>query len=476
MEKILSAYRRIHMVGIKGVGMTALAEILTKRGVKITGSDTGEKFFTDQVLDRLGIAYVEGFDANNIPKNAELVIYSSMYQLEKNPELRAALEKSIPLLSYPQAVGRMTPEKLTLAVCGSHGKTTTSALLADALHFCGKDPLALVGSHILSWKGNALTGSGEYFVLEADEYQDKLAEYTPFGVLLTSIDWDHPDFFPNIESYEAAFMRFVERIPPHGFLVYSNDSASVRRIALRAHCHKISYGHLAGADFRIHDYEPVVQGFISEKHAPKQKFTLRTGEEDLGEFTLELAGRHNAMNAAAVIATAHYLKLDLERVRTALAKFSGTERRLELIGDRYGAPIYDDYAHHPEEIRATLAALRELYPDRRIRAIFQPHTFSRTEAFFSDFAQSFENADTVTLLPIYGARETPSSEETKKVNSSELANLINQFFPGKALAVEAQEELVAELEENIGRLDVVITLGAGSGWQVAKALARKGVK
>ena len=197
MSQRLSHFKNVHMIGIKGAGMTALAGLLSKRGVMVTGSDTAEIFFTDRILENQSIKYRERFDPKNIPSSAQAIIYSTVYSQEKNPELAAAFASGLPVFSYPQAVGMLSREKLTLAVCGTHGKTTTSALLAETLRFSGLDPSAIVGSRILNWEGNALSGSGEYLVLEADEYQNKLAEYAPWGVILTSVDWDHPDFFPD---------------------------------------------------------------------------------------------------------------------------------------------------------------------------------------------------------------------------------------------------------------------------------------
>lgn len=457
------------MIGIKGAGMTALAELLSRQGATVTGSDTPEVFFTDAILQGLGIGYTEGFAADNIPRGSELVIYSTAYSPEKNPELSAAIQSGLPVMSYPEALGLLSRERLTLAVCGTHGKTTTSALLADTLKFCGKDPSAVVGSRIMSWSGNALAGSGEYLVIEADEYQNKLAQYSPFAVILTSVDWDHPDFFPDTASYEQVFRDFVARIPKHGVLVYCADSAAVARVAESASCRTIGYGFLPGAEFRIEGYEPEKPGFVPEKDAVRQRFTVTAGEEPLGSFALRLAGEHNAQNAASVIALSSFLKLDMERVRSALGKFSGTERRFELIGERYGAPIYDDYAHHPEEIRATLKAFRELYPDRRLRVIFHPHTFTRTKALLSDFAQSFDDADEVILLGIYGS----AREEQGGVSSDDLAHLINRIFPGKARVAVDHEGVIADLEETSGRQDVIITLGAGNVWEISHKLAHK---
>ncbi|MFZ2187864.1 MAG: UDP-N-acetylmuramate--L-alanine ligase [Candidatus Moraniibacteriota bacterium] len=467
MSERLSHFKHIHMIGIKGAGMTALAELLTKQGVVVTGSDTEEVFFTDSILKKLHIRYEERFDAKNIPGGAKAIVYSTVYSKEKNPELAAAFVSGLPVWSYPEAVGMLTREKLTLAVCGTHGKTTTSALLAETLKFSGMDPSAIVGSRIMNWEGNALSGSGEYLVLEADEYQNKLAQYVPFAVILTSVDFDHPDFFPDQESYQQVFRDFVARIPQHGVLVYCNDSADVVKIAETAHCQKISYGLLEGSDFRISEYTPAKMGFVGEASALMQTFTVTRAERSFGTFALRLAGEHNALNATAVLALAVFLKQDLERIRKAFEKFSGTERRFEYIGERYGALIYDDYAHHPEEIRATLKAFRELYPERRLKVVFHPHTFTRTKAFLTDFAQSFDAADEVTLLPIYGS----AREQQGGVSSQDLVDLINRFFPGKAQYAPDTALLISDMEKTIGRQDVIITMGAGNVWEVSHKLA-----
>ncbi len=468
MAERLSHFKRIHMIGIKGAGMTALAELLTARGVSVTGSDVAEVFFTDSILKRLKIPYKERFAPENIPADADAVIYSTAYVREKNQELDMAYNRGVPVLSYPEALGMLTREKMTLAVCGTHGKTTTSALLAETLKCSGSDPSAIIGSHIVSWQGNALAGSGEYLVLEADEYQNKLASYTPFAVILTSVDWDHPDFFPDTESYERVFRDFVARIPRHGVLIYCSDSANVSRVAESALCQKISYGTLPGASFQIDGYTPHPMGFVGEKNTLRQHFTVRHNEEDLGVFQLQLAGIHNALNATAVLALCLLLKQDIGRIRMAFEKFSGTERRFEYIGERYGALIYDDYAHHPEEIRVTLSAFRDLYPERRLRVIFHPHTFTRTKAFLTDFAQSFDAADEVMLLDIYGsAREAQGG-----VTSAELVGLINRFIPGKARYMPDREECISEIEKTIGHQDVIITMGAGNVWEIAHRLAK----
>lgn len=467
MSERLSSFEKVHMIGIKGAGMTALAELLAGQGIEITGSDTDEIFFTDGILKRLKIKYAEVFSPDNIPADTQAVIYSTAYSPQKNAELAAAFAKSFPVWSYPEALGMLTREKLTLLVCGTHGKTTTSALLAEALKFSGLDPLAVVGGRIMDWSGNALAGRGKYFVLEADEYQNKLSEYAPFAAILTSVDFDHPDFFSDKESYEKVFYDFVSSIPKHGVLVYCSDFANVAKIAETATCRKISYGFLEGAQFRVCDYKPVPLGFVGEKETFKQSFSVNHCGENLGIFHLKLAGEHNTLNATAVLALSIFLKINITRISLAFKKFSGVERRFEYIGERYGALIYDDYAHHPEEVRATLKAFRELYPKRRLRVIFHPHTFTRTKFLLTDFAQSFEAAEEILVLDIYGS----AREKHGGVSSRDLVNLINRFFPGKASYVPNINECIENLEKTMGHQDVIITMGAGNVWQIAHKLA-----
>lgn len=457
-------FKHIHLIGIKGAGMTALAELLVHQGGKVTGSDTDEVFYTDTILAKYQIVPRVGFDPTHIPVETELVVYSTAYNQEQNTELAQAFTLGIPVLSYPEAVGLITETHQTLAVCGTHGKTTTSALLAHTLKLLGSDPSAIIGSRIALWGGSALLGEGPYFVLEADEYQNKLAHYTPFGVILTSVDYDHPDFFPTVESYTETFTTFMKRIPRHGVLVACSDSSDVNTVASKALCKTASYGFVAGALYQITNWEVLPEGEY------RQRFEVVRGEESLGVFELRLAGRHNALNTTAVIALLCELGFEVEEFRQALGEFMGTERRFEFLGERFGALIYDDYAHHPEEVRTTLRTFRELYPTRTIHAIFHPHTFTRTKALLPEFAQSFDDADKVTLLPIYGS----AREEQGGVSSEDLALAINRFIPNKAdVCLEPIPVLVEKLEKEMGRNDLIVTLGAGNVWEISHALTKK---
>lgn len=470
MPSYFSQFKNIYLVGIKGAGMTALAELLVASGAQVSGSDTSEHFYTDDILKRLHITYTEEFAERNIKSDIHLVIYSTAYKKDLHPELVAAAKEGIPVLSYPEAVGKLTKEKLTLAVCGTHGKTTTSSLLAETLRALRQEPSAIIGSKISQWGGSALLGEGKFFVLEADEYQNKLAHYQPFGVILTSIDYDHPDFFPDRESYVQVYRDFVGRIPKHGVLVYNGDDAEVVGVAREARCTKYSYGFLEENDVHIHKYVP---------HPPEQfgkpgilqSFSLTKAGESLGDFELSLAGRHNALNASAVVALLTHFHLSLPGMKKATATFLGTARRFEYLGERFGGLIYDDYAHHPEEVRTTLGAFRELYPQKRIQVIFHPHTFTRTKALLHEFAQSFTDADEVILLPIYGS----AREEHGGVSSEDLAKLINTYSgnPAKAKVEASYPDIEKGIEKSIGKNDVIISLGAGDVWQITHALAKK---
>ena len=452
--------KKIYIVGIEGAGTSALAVLYKNLGHEVSGSDDGNHYYAP-ALERSGISVNPVFSADNIPADAELCVYSTAF--EGNVEVVKCRELGIETLPYPDAIATLFNAAYGIAVSGTHGKTTTSAMLASMLAALGEDPTAVIGGRVNGWDGNTLVGKGKYFVLEADEYQDKLRHYDPLAVILTSVDWDHPDFFPDSATYKAAFRAFVKRIPKHGVRVYWNDSSDVADIAKEAVCQKLSYGFLPGADFLIKGYEPIMG---APGDGAKQSFEIVTADGSLGMFDLKLAGRHNAQNAAAVVALASFLKLDMTRVLEALRGFSGTARRFEWKGEYKGAIVFDDYAHHPEEIRATLRGFRDLYPDKRIVTLFHPHTFSRTAALLSEFAQSFGDADEVLILDIYGsARETAGT-----VTSDDLVREINRFTPKKAMHVATFDDAYAEIGSRLGAGDVFVTIGAGDVWQVAERL------
>jgi UDP-N-acetylmuramate--alanine ligase len=461
----LNEIKKAYFIGIKGAGMTAVAEILKARGISVSGSDTKEKFFTDEILERNRINYIEEFKAENIPDNADLIIYSTAYNENNNTEMLEARKRGLDMLSYPEVLGELFKEKLGIAVCGTHGKTTTTAILATCMQEAGVKPSAVVGSKVIEWNGSVLKGKGNFFVAEADEYQNKLQYYHPWAAILTSVDFDHPDFFPTFDDYKKVFIDFVAKIPKHGFLIVSGGDADVIEIAKSARCQVLTYGFGDGCDYKIEDLS---SKNWSEDGELVKTFKIIHDNEILDKFSIPLAGRHNMLNATAAIAVCHKLKLDLEKVKTALLNFKGTSRRFEKIGERDGAILIDDYAHHPEEIKATLKAAREIYYRKNIWTVFHPHTFTRTKALFQEFAQSFDNTDKVIVIDIYGgAREIQGG-----VSSKDLVDLINKYNPGKAEYIPTIPKVIEYLKNKISSKDVVISMGAGNVWEVTRELSK----
>lgn len=463
MNKInLKNIKKAHIVGIEGAGTSAIAQIYNNLGIEISGSDNGDHFYRD-VLNAKNIKIFDKFDARNLPDDVDLVIYSTAFS-KNNPELEKAKAKNIPILSYPEALGKLFEGKFGIAVSGTHGKTTTTAMLAECLRVCGTDPSAIVGGKVSQWKNNILLGKGNFFVAEADEYQNKLQYYHPLAAILTNADWDHPDFFPTVGEYMKVFADFVAKIPKYGFLVYCGDDADAEKISASASCEKLSYGFGKSNDVKISDFHPERSG-----QDPKfQTFDIAYFDKNLGTFEIQLIGKHNALNAAAAIAVCRKLKFDLEKAKEALKNFQGTVRRFEYVGEKNGAILVDDYAHHPAEIKATLRAAREKYPQKNITVVFHPHTFTRTKTLLSDFSQSFDDANSVIVIDIYGS----AREKQGGVSSKELVDLINGYNHGKAEYVPAIKEVISLLGDKIGENDVVISMGAGDVWRVTNALKR----
>jgi len=453
----LRKIRKMYFIGIKGSGMVALVEILHRQGYEIIGSDTAEKFFTDEILKKkLFVKFHEGFDDDHITGDIDLVVYSTAYNEKNNEEFKAARFKSLPMISYPELLGLLFNRKYGIAVCGTHGKTTITAMLAEIFRTSNLDPTAVVGSQVKQWRSSALVGRSEFMIIEADEYQGKFQYYNPQAMILTNVDWDHPDFFLTYKEYKKTFADFVQKIPRHGFLVVCGDRSDTLEIAESAKCNVLKYGFGPDNDFKIKSHE-LKNG--------KQAFELWSGDKNLGEFELELPGRHNVLNAAGALAMSYKFNADMEKAKEALASFEGTSRRFEYIGKRNGAILIDDYGHHPEELKATLKAAREFFPKRRIWCVFHPHTFTRTKALLSEFAQSFENADRVIVLDIYGSvRETQGG-----VHSRDLVELAKKYHRNVEY-IPTISEAIEYLKDEINREDLVIAMGAGDVWKVAEGL------
>lgn len=414
--------RRIHMVGVKGVGMTALAQLLVKKDIKLSGSDTKEKFFTDKVLKKGGVR-VKLFSRKNISKDIDLVISSAAYftptktlgkgKAIKNEEIEKALKLGIPVLSYPQALGEFAKEYKLLAVAGSHGKSTTSAMLAWSLQKAGLSPSAVIGTKVKGWESNGRVGKGEYLVVEADEYREAFLNYKPYGLIITNIDYDHPDYYKGEAEYHRAFKKIVTKVDKEGFVVGFGDDPKVAAILRHARAKGIrtaSYGFLKNNILIL----------SKGKFAGFQKFTATFHGKRL-KGKIAFPGKHYVENAGAVLACSRFLDIDTGDLLEGISSFKGTARRFDILQKR-PAIVIDDYAHHPSEIKATLMGVKDFYPKKNIVVIFQPHMFSRTESFMDKFARSFELADEVGIMEIYSsAREARGS-----VSSKDLVRALNE--------------------------------------------------
>jgi UDP-N-acetylmuramate--alanine ligase len=457
------------MIGIKGVGMTMLAQFFAGKNIEVIGSDIGEKYMTDEVLKKAGIKVIEKFDENNIPKDTDLIVYSTAYNEDNNVEVKKALNGKIKTLKYAEALGDIFNQNYGIAVCGSHGKTTTTAWLGYVLDKCGKSPNVLVGAQVPQFDGNTLVGKSDYFVAELDEYQNKLKYFNPQIVLLNNIDYDHPDYFKTREDYTQVFVDFISKIPGKGILVANFDDEIVRKIShVNTRGRVVSYAINESADYVAYD--------IKSENG-KQYFKVKVASEDedddlsqidLGDFAISLSGKHNVYNALAVIAVCSEMEIDLVDIRTHLEEFTGTARRMQKMGEYKGAEIIDDYAHHPTEIKATLAGAREVYGDKRLVVVFHPHTYTRTKALLGDFAESFGDADEVIVLDIYGsAREAQGG-----VSSADLVEKIkNKNEKIKNISyIPTLGEAEKYLRENVSRGDVVILMGAGDVFRIGENL------
>ncbi len=455
------------MVGIKGSGMTALAELLKHMGAVPQGSDTHETFYTDAILNELRIPIIEGFNKNNLPSDCDLVVYSAAYDPLTHPELLASAERDLPMLTYPEALGALSRRIPSVGISGVHGKTTTTAMAGELIRL-GKLPgTVLVGSASLGFGGRQVyTGGERFLVAETCEYRRHFLTFTPTVLVLTGIEADHLDYYRDYDDICSAFLEYSERIATGGSLIYCADNAGACEVAAaiatqRPDVRRIPYGHTAQGGFRIHEvsYE-----------AGKQVFRLEGVAEP---FELPVPGRHNQLNAAAALAAVDELcravdlpALSSEVATAALAGFRGTKRRAELRGEHRGVMFMDDYGHHPTAIAGTLEGLRDFFPGRRLVVDFMSHTYSRTEALLEEFAKCFAEADLVILHKIYAsARE--------QYNGSVDGHTLFRAVSARHAAVQYFEEpldAVPYLREVLQPGDLFVTLGAGDNWRIIDTL------
>lgn len=460
---------RVHLIGIKGVGMTALAQILLSRGCVVTGSDGPEVFFTDAVLEKLGVKVSQSFVVDNIAHDIDIVVSSTAYYFDGkvlggNVEAQAAIDRGLTIMTYPQALGSLAGEYQVIAVAGSHGKSTTTAMLGWVLEKVGFDPNVIVGTKVNGWESNARVGKGPHLVVEADEYREAFLHYQPEGAIITSVDYDHPDYFKTPESYIQAFYKLVDNIRQGGWLVVWGDHAETRALATygqKKGLRVLTYGFEASNKMcRLEDRGVARRGFF--KKTPFQSFSCTFyGKEIIG--AVPFPGKQYVLNAGAAVAAAVLSGASAERAVAALADFPGTARRLQTLVNTSSFVIIDDYAHHPTAITITLEGIRALYPGRKIVCIFQPHMFSRTQALLQEFAHSFGPADVVGIMEIF-----PSAREVSgPVKGSDLARetgkLHNEvtYLPTK----ESGKQFVKKYSRD---KNIIVLMGAGDVYEIAE--------
>jgi UDP-N-acetylmuramate--alanine ligase len=467
--------QKIHLIGIKGVGMTALAQILKARGVVVTGSDGIEEFFTDKVLKRLKIPVLQPFSATNLPVNVDMVISSVAYyfpirtndrqrstsngtgdgNIRSNPEIAEALNRRLPILTYPEAMEKLTGEYKTVSVAGSHGKSTVTALLGWILEACKVDPTVIVGTRVNEWNANARAGKSEVMVLEADEYREAFLKYASHGAIVTSIDYDHPDYYATPIAYNHAFKQFVTGIPKTGFLVACGDDLEVAALA--------TYAKARGVKTLTYGFQPS-NNIVVRDGGVKRKTQLFhivfNGIEYAGK--IPFAGKQYVLNSAASFGAAAALGVDPKKIIKAIAAFPGTARRLEVIKKTKEYTIIDDYAHHPTAITITLEGVRRMYPDKKIICIFQPHMFSRTQVLLKEFGQCFAPADEVGIMEIF-----PSARETSgPVNGKDLAAQA-KFHHKNVTYLPTEAAARTYLSGHAKDGNIIVLMGAGDVYKLA---------
>ncbi|UCF98198.1 MAG: UDP-N-acetylmuramate--L-alanine ligase [Spirochaetaceae bacterium] len=470
----LSGYR-IHLVGIKGTGMTALAEILADRGAVISGSDGPERFYTDGILQRLGIPYAESFDSDHIDSQIQLVVHSAAYDRKDNAELIAAEQKGIPILSYPEALGLLSESGEASGISGTHGKTTTAALTGTILRAWDLPVTVLAGSAVAEFGDRSTLILGQrHFVAETCEYRRHFLHFHPQRIVITAVEADHLDYFRDVDDVLDAFYSFCLKLPSGGQLIVNQDDAGAREVLGRVQRKRldvsiIPYGRSATGRFRITEIETA---------AGYTRFRL-SGLEDA--LLLRIPGIHSVYNATAACALSccilegegRELTVPLaQAMGQALEDFRGSRRRSEILGTAGGVLFIDDYGHHPTEIASTLAGLKSFYPERRIIVDFMSHTYSRTKALLKEFGRCFQAADLVVLHRIYASAREKSNGS---MDGNTLFREVSRHHPQVVYFEEPMDSL-SYLRETLRPGDLFVTMGAGDNWRIGREIFESAVE
>ena len=447
----------IHLIAICGVGMASLAGLLQSRGYRVTGSDQNVYPPMSTYLQGVGIPILSGYRAAHLQPRPDLVVIGNAIS-RNNPEADAALSQGIPYISFPQALGLfLIQSRTSLVVAGTHGKTTTSALAAWVLARAGLDPGFFIGGVSLNFNSGWNPGSGDYVVLEGDEYDSaffdkgpKFLHYRPHNVILTSVEFDHADIYRDLDHLKDAFRRLVELIPSSGCLIACNDYGAVREVVGAAHCRLLYYSDKTSADWTANN--------IHIRHGKSLFEPIYRGASD-GVVELNMIGRHNVQNALAVYAMGRELGIDRDKLRDGLATFAGVKRRQEIKGNIGGVLVMDDFAHHPTAVKETLSGIKEAYPGRRLWAIFEPRSnTSRRNIFEQEFAQALALADRIVIAGLHQPEKVP---EPERLSVEKVVRAINGAGEPRAVAIEKADSIASYVAENAVPNDIVVVMSNG---------------
>ena len=454
--------QRIHFVGIGGIGMSGIAEVLLNLGYKISGSDLRTSAVT-QRLASLGATIYDGHAASNVA-SVDVVVTSSAVSNE-NPEVAEARRLHIPVIPRAEMLAELMRLKYGIAIAGMHGKTTTTSMVAAVLAAGGLDPTVVVGGRVDALGSNARLGKSQYLVAEADESDRSFLKLSPIVSVVTNIDREHMDCYRDMRDVRRTFLDFMEKVPFYGLVVGCNDDPILERLLPRVHRRVMTYGAALGSDFLI---TITSSGTAGGEHVPLTRFRVNYLEKILGEFTLHVPGMHNVLNATAAIAVGTALDVPPDQIRVGLDQFRGVDRRFQFRGQAAGVTVIDDYGHHPTEIRATLSAARQC-GFNRVHVVFQPHRYTRTRDLMDDFSTAFTDADSIFVLDIYAASEKP----IEGVTADALARQIVEKGHQEAIHIASFVEASAAVAVMAQPGDMILTLGAGNVSQLGPIILER---
>lgn len=444
----------IHFVGIGGIGMSGIAELLINLGYKVSGSDLKLSHITKRLEKKGGIIF-QGHSKEQV-EGASVVVTSSAIVLE-NPEVVRAKELNIPIIPRAEMLAELMRNKYSIAISGAHGKTSTTSMISQILNTAGLDPTVIIGGLLQGLDTNALHGKGEYIVAEADESDGSFLKYSPAIAAVTNIDLEHLDFYKDIEDIKDKFVQFINSVPFYGLAILNLDNEHIQNILPRIKVRYTTFGMTAQSDLQARDIE---------FNGSKSFFKVFHNENLLGDINLNIAGRHNISNALAGIATGIELNIPFKTIKKALEEIKGVKRRLEIKEKIKGITVMDDYGHHPTEIMATLTAIRESYKEKRLVVVFQPHRYTRTQGLYDEFTRSFYQSDILIVLPIYAASEQP----IKGVSAQHLCEGIKEHGHKDVSYAPDFTQALSMITHKLKKGDLVLTLGAGDIYTLGEKL------